>query len=260
MDYYDYMGNLAPEISMEGGICLGLIRAGSDHGYAIAAHFEAEGDIGSVHTLTRPAVYRELQYLEGDGLIIATDARGARGQAKRKLKLSKKGNAILDDWLHSPVQHLRHMRNEFLAKILLLQMLEEDFLSLVRKQRMQFAEMFAALLDDKDQSVVALWRREQVRAASRFLDECEGSTASRIEPDIGEEMILSARNQLRGAVVSVKHGGVLSSVKVELAPGQVMTSTVTREAVDQLQLSPGSEVTALCKATDVMLAIHRRQS
>jgi molybdopterin-binding protein len=151
------------------------------------------------------------------------------------------------------------MRNEFLAKVVLLQILEEDFLPLVRKQRDQFSDVFAALLEDHDQSVIALWRREQVRAVSRFLDECEGSSASYVEPDIGEEMILSARNQLRGAVVSVKHGGVLSSVKVEIAPGQVMTSTVTREAVDQLRLSPGSEITALCKATDVMLAAQGRR-
>jgi molybdopterin-binding protein len=84
-------------------------------------------------------------------------------------------------------------------------------------------------------------------------------TASDIE-DLDDDIVVSARNQLRGEVVSVTHGGVLSSVKMEIASGQVMTATITREATDQLRLAPGSTVTALCKATDVMLAVGRRQS
>jgi molybdopterin-binding protein len=36
----------------------------------------------------------------------------------------------------------------------------------------------------------------------------------------------------------------------------VMTSTITREATESLRLSPGSPVTALCKATDVLLGVR----
>jgi molybdopterin-binding protein len=35
---------------------------------------------------------------------------------------------------------------------------------------------------------------------------------------------------------------------------QNLTATITREATDSLQLAPGSTVTALFKATDVMVA------
>jgi len=65
---------------------------------------------------------------------------------------------------------------------------------------------------------------------------------------------LSARNQLRAKVISVKHGGVLSTVKLELDPGQTMTATITREATNALALAPGTEVLGLCKATDVLVA------
>ena len=248
------------EMTMESGICLGLIRAGYDHGYVIAQQFAPDGPIGVVHTLTRPVVYRELHFLEHEGLVTTSESRGVRGQKKRLLKLSKKGSAALDVWLKSPVDHIRDIRNEFLAKVLLLQMLNGDVARLIKDQRQHFASLVATLRDDRDTSVVALWRKEQVRTVTRFLDECEGVVTPIVATDDEPDVLVSARNQLRGRVIAVRHGGVLSSVKLEIAPGQVMTSTITEEAVEQLRLAPGQEVTALCKATDVMLAAQTRKT
>jgi molybdate transport system regulatory protein len=70
-------------------------------------------------------------------------------------------------------------------------------------------------------------------------------------------MNLSARNQLHATVVSVKHGDILSSVRLDIDGDQSMTSTITREAVDSLRLAPGTRVVALCKATDVMIAVDQ---
>ena len=72
--------------------------------------------------------------------------------------------------------------------------------------------------------------------------------------DREDSLQLSARNQLRAKVLSVKHGGVLSTVKLELEPGQTMTATITREATNALALAPGTAVLGLCKATDVLVA------
>jgi molybdopterin-binding protein len=246
-------------LTLESGLCLGLIRNGCDHGYVMAQRFAPDGDIGQIYTLSRPAVYRELQYLEREGLILASDARGNRGQKMRVLRLSKRGAQISDTWLTAPVAHIRDVRTEFLAKIVLAQEAGVEVSVLVRQQREFFRVTFDALLQDRDESVVAMWRREQVRGVSRFLDELEGVITNDKE-DVDDDLVVSARNQLRGEVVSVRHGGVLSSVKMELAPGQMMTATITREATDQLRLAPGSIVTALCKATDVMLATHIRKT
>jgi molybdate transport system regulatory protein len=113
----------------------------------------------------------------------------------------------------------------------------------------------ASLRSSADTSVVHLWRKEQVRAVARFLDELEGRTPLAVDSAVHDAVVLSARNQLRGTVRSVQHGDILSSVKVEIEGGQVMTSTVTREATNALRLAPGSSITALCKATDVLLAV-----
>ena len=65
-------------------------------------------------------------------------------------------------------------------------------------------------------------------------------------------MKLSARNQLKGTVVSVKEGAVEAQVAVDVG-GQIITSVVTVDAVRELGLAPGSQVVAIIKADHVML-------
>jgi molybdopterin-binding protein len=66
-------------------------------------------------------------------------------------------------------------------------------------------------------------------------------------------MEISARNQLKGRVKSVRSGDIMSEVVVVLADGQEITSVITRDAVEQLHLQPGDEVAAVIKSTEVMI-------
>jgi len=65
---------------------------------------------------------------------------------------------------------------------------------------------------------------------------------------------LSIRNQLPGTVTAVTTGEVMATVKVHLDGGQDITSAITREAVEDLGLAPGSPVIALIKSTEIALA------
>ena len=47
-------------------------------------------------------------------------------------------------------------------------------------------------------------------------------------------MRISARNQIKGTVVEVKKGATTSHVRVDIGNGQIMTSSITNEAVDEL--------------------------
>lgn len=69
-------------------------------------------------------------------------------------------------------------------------------------------------------------------------------------------MKLSTRNQLSGTVKSVQAGEAMAVVKVALAGGQLITSSITKEAVQDLGLSAGTPVTVLVKSTEVMLAVE----
>jgi molybdopterin-binding protein len=66
-------------------------------------------------------------------------------------------------------------------------------------------------------------------------------------------MRLSARNQLEGTVVSVEHGAVMSTVVIRLSGGQDVVSAITKDSAEGLSLAEGDAVTAVIKATEVMI-------
>ncbi|HEY3945465.1 MAG TPA: TOBE domain-containing protein [Solirubrobacteraceae bacterium] len=67
-------------------------------------------------------------------------------------------------------------------------------------------------------------------------------------------MKISARNQLAGRVVAINRGTAIANVELDVA-GQRLIASITVEAVDELGLQPGSDVTAVIKASDVILAL-----
>lgn len=67
-------------------------------------------------------------------------------------------------------------------------------------------------------------------------------------------MRLSTRNQLAGTVTSVVSGEAMAVVKVQLDDGPEITSSITREAADELGLEVGTQVVAPIKSTEVALA------
>ncbi|MFN8191223.1 MAG: TOBE domain-containing protein [Nocardioidaceae bacterium] len=69
-------------------------------------------------------------------------------------------------------------------------------------------------------------------------------------------MRLSTRNQLVGHVHSIVTGDAMAVVKVALDGGQTITSTITREAAEDLELAEGSPVVVLIKSTEVALAVE----
>jgi molybdopterin-binding protein len=66
-------------------------------------------------------------------------------------------------------------------------------------------------------------------------------------------MPISARNQIKGTVTSITQGDATANVEID-ADGLRLVSSITVEAVKELGLSEGTEVTAIVKASDVILA------
>lgn len=66
------------------------------------------------------------------------------------------------------------------------------------------------------------------------------------------ESDVSARNRFPGVVSEVRAEGLLAQVELQAGPFRVV-AVVTREAVEELGLEPGSPATALVKATSVLL-------
>lgn len=66
-------------------------------------------------------------------------------------------------------------------------------------------------------------------------------------------MKLSTRNIIKGKVADIQEGMVAAKVKVDIGGGNTITSIVTVEAVKELEMKVGDEVSVLVKATSVML-------
>ena len=69
-------------------------------------------------------------------------------------------------------------------------------------------------------------------------------------------MRISARNQLRGTVVSIEQGAVNGVVQIEVAPGLVISSSITNEAIRDLGLTVGGEAVAVIKSSSVMVGVQ----
>ena len=68
-------------------------------------------------------------------------------------------------------------------------------------------------------------------------------------------MKISERNQLKGKIIEIKKGITTAHVRVEIAHEQIITSSITNEAVEELGLKVGDWAIVVIKASDVMIGI-----
>ncbi|MCQ2448442.1 MAG: TOBE domain-containing protein [Oscillibacter sp.] len=68
-------------------------------------------------------------------------------------------------------------------------------------------------------------------------------------------MRISARNQLKGTIIEINEGAVNGIVKIDIGGGNVISSTISMNAVKELGLAVGGTAYAVIKATSVMVAI-----
>ena len=68
-------------------------------------------------------------------------------------------------------------------------------------------------------------------------------------------MKISARNQLKGEVVSIQEGAVNAIVGIKIKSGDVVHATISMGSVKTLGLAVGKEAYAIIKATSVMVGV-----
>ena len=66
-------------------------------------------------------------------------------------------------------------------------------------------------------------------------------------------MKISARNQISGTVTAVHPGAVNGTVHIDIGNGNIITSSITNEAITDLALTEGDTVTVIVKASDVLI-------
>jgi molybdopterin-binding protein len=66
-------------------------------------------------------------------------------------------------------------------------------------------------------------------------------------------MKISARNQIKGKIIEVKPGVVTAKVTIDIGGGNRLSSVITMDSVEELNLKPGDQVVAIIKSTEVMI-------
>ena len=66
-------------------------------------------------------------------------------------------------------------------------------------------------------------------------------------------MAVSARNQLKGKITDIILGTVMAHITIQVGEN-VIESVITRRSADDLKLKKGDSVTAVIKATEVLVA------
>ena len=58
-------------------------------------------------------------------------------------------------------------------------------------------------------------------------------------------MKLSARNQLKGTILEIENGAVNAIIKLDIGSGNIISATVSMDAVKSLNLAVGKEAYAV---------------
>ena len=66
-------------------------------------------------------------------------------------------------------------------------------------------------------------------------------------------MSISARNHLKGKITSLKLGDVMAHVTIKVGQN-IIESVITRQSAEEMNLKIGDTVTAVVKATEVMVS------
>lgn len=65
-------------------------------------------------------------------------------------------------------------------------------------------------------------------------------------------MKISARNQMKGTVLDIEKGDLIAKIKIQIEPATI-TSVITKEAVQSLDIKKDDKVMVIIKATEVMI-------
>jgi DNA-binding PadR family transcriptional regulator len=156
---------------------LAVLHEEPRHGYAVAALFAPEGEIGRVWSYKRPMVYATMRTLERRELIRAAHAERAAGKPQRTIyEPTAKGRADVEAWLGEPVGHVRDLRSALILKLLFRHRLGLPLEPLLEAQRHLLQPLESALQERAADArgferLLALWRLETTVAALRFLED-----------------------------------------------------------------------------------------
>ncbi len=115
---------------------LGIIASEPQHGYQILQHFNENGALGKIWTMSTSQVYAVLKRLQDQKLIIGQRNQSPEGPPRTQFHITPKGENSLNAWLYdsAPSTSIRRIRIEFFSKIYVAELLKIPVSKIVNLQ------------------------------------------------------------------------------------------------------------------------------
>jgi PadR family transcriptional regulator AphA len=158
-----------------------LLSQRSAHGFAVSQLTAPDGELGRIWRIPRPVVYRAMSRLVEAGFITPASVEPGLGPQRTIYTVTPEGRRAAEQWLSTPVEHVRDIRSYLLVKLALLYRAGDDPADLLARQRATLDPIARAMqaqqaeLDGFD-AILMAWRRATAAAALGFLDEITPKT------------------------------------------------------------------------------------
>jgi len=146
------------------------------HGFAIARLTAPGGELGRIWHIPRPVIYRSIGRLVEAGLVTPAAVESGRGPQRTLYAATPRGEQVTEQWLDTPVEHVRDVRSHLLLKLALLDRAGRDPTDLLRRQRATLEPIAEAVMAERPQrkgfdATLLAWRRATTAATMNFLDD-----------------------------------------------------------------------------------------
>jgi len=163
---------------------LALLREQPAHGFAIAQLTAPDGELGRIWRIPRPVVYRSIGRLVEAGFITPESVEPGLGPQRTIYAVTTQGRQEVENWLGTPVEHVRDIRSHLLIKLALLYRAGWDPADLLQRQRAELEPIAQAIEAQRAElegfdAVLLAWRRATAAAALGFLDDVTPKAAER---------------------------------------------------------------------------------
>ncbi len=175
------LGRMEVPMALAEWTVLVLLSQRPSHGFAVSQLTESGGELGRIWRIPRPVVYRAIGRLVEAGLITPASVEPGLGPQRTIYTVTPEGREAAEQWLNTPVEHVREIRSQLLTKLALLHRAGRDPAGLLARQRAvldpiaQAVQAQQAGLDGFD-AILLAWRRATAAAAVGFLDEIAAKT------------------------------------------------------------------------------------
>ena len=159
-------------------VVLGILIKKARHGYEIHHHFSSE--LGRFWHTGISQVYALLKRLEAAEKVVSTVETQDNRPAKHIYSITPKGHDAFLQWVHAPLERIRDLRLEFIAKLFFMRDLKISGIDeLIRGQNHIFQEQLQNIkqkdqtCDDEFEHLVFQFRIAQIEAAISWLRDCK---------------------------------------------------------------------------------------